>query len=83
MSDEEEIGDEQPDPKTAVDAKCANSMECQKKYIEYERCAERIEGKAGAHCTGVYMDYVHCVDSCVRRAPAAPARPSARQQTAT
>ena len=70
MSDEEEIEEEEaPDPKAAVDAKCAQTVECQKKFIEYERCSERIEGKAGAHCTGQYMDYLSCVDHCVRPAP--------------
>ena len=47
MSDEEEEV-ETSDPKQSVDEKCANSVECQKRLIEYEKCAERIEGKAGA-----------------------------------
>lgn len=41
--------------------------------VAYEMCGERIEAKGHGDCAGYFMDYVKCVDQCVR-----PASPSPR-----
>ena len=66
MADEE---DEVVDPKTIYDAKCAHTPSCMKLQLAYEKCAERIEAKGHGNCTGQFMDYVACVDNCVRVRP--------------
>ena len=65
---EEEEGDP-VDPKETVDQKCARTVECTKLLIEYEKCAARIDGKGSGHCSGQYMDYIGCIDHCVRASP--------------
>ena len=67
MADDEEV----PDPKTVADATCAKTMTCAKLFAHYEACATRIEAKGHGECTGYYMDFLGCVDRCVRP----PARP--------
>ena len=67
MSEEEE--GEPVDPKETVDQKCARTVECTKLLIEYEKCAARIDGKGSGHCSGQYMDYIGCIDHCVRASP--------------
>ena len=60
--------DEEPvDPKIAIDEKCSKSTACSKAFVEYEACAERIEKKGHGECSGQYMDYLACIDACVRR----------------
>ena len=59
--------DEEPvDPKIAIDEKCSKSTACSKAFVEYEACAERIEKKGHGECSGQYMDYLACIDACVR-----------------
>ena len=72
MADEEE---EPVDPKIAIDAKCAASTACTKLLVEYEACAKRIEAKGQGECSGWYMDYLGCIDACVRPRPPRPAAP--------
>ena len=60
--------DEEPvDPKIAIDEKCSKSTACSKAFVEYEACAGRIEKKGHGECSGQYMDYLACIDACVRR----------------
>ena len=60
--------DEEPvDPKIAIDEKCSKTTACSKAFVEYEACAERIEKKGHGECSGQYMDYLACIDACVRR----------------
>ena len=59
--------DEEPvDPKIAIDEKCSKTTACSKAFVEYEACAERIEKKGHGECSGQYMDYLACIDACVR-----------------
>ena len=59
--------DEEPvDPKIAIDEKCSKSTACSKAFVEYEACAGRIEKKGHGECSGQYMDYLACIDACVR-----------------
>ena len=67
--------DEEPvDPKIAIDEKCSKSTACSKAFVEYEACAGRIEKKGHGECSGQYMDYLACIDACVRRSLFAPAQ---------
>ena len=62
--------DEEPvDPKIAIDEKCSKTTACSKAFVEYEACAERIEKKGHGECSGQYMDYLACIDACVRCTP--------------
>ena len=56
--------DEVVDPKAGIDAKCLQQLSCSKLLVAYERCKERIETKGAGQCTGQYMDYIVCVDTC-------------------
>lgn len=62
------MGDEEEpmDPKLVADEKCSKTMACAKLYVEYEACASRIEKKGHGECAPYYMDYLGCVDRCVR-----------------
>lgn len=41
--------------------------QCTAPWADYERCKERIKGSEGAkHCAPYYMDWLGCVDQCVR-----------------
>lgn len=73
MADEEEV----PDPKLVADEKCAKTMPCARLYVEYETCASRIEAKGHGECGPYYMDYLGCIDKCVRiaRCPMRPHHP--------
>ena len=63
MSDE----DEDPvDPKLEQDEKCGKTPACAKLLAAYEQCSERIDAKGSGQCSGQYMDFVGCVDNCVR-----------------
>ena len=63
MSEEEE---DPVDPKGPESERCTKTAACAKMLVVYEQCAERIESKGAGHCSGQYMDYIACVDSCVR-----------------
>ena len=54
------------DPKLVADDKCSKTMSCAKLYVEYETCASRIEKKGHGECGPYYMDYLGCIDKCVR-----------------
>ena len=69
MGDEEDE-EEVVDPKLAADEHCAKTDKCARLMVEYEKCSERIEAKGSGHCSGQYMDYIACVDSCVSRCAA-------------
>ena len=62
------MGDEEEpmDPKLVADEKCSKTMSCAKLYVEYETCASRIEKKGHGECGPYYMDYLGCIDKCVR-----------------
>ena len=64
MADEEE--EEVVDPKIKYDEQCAKTKHCVQLLIEYEACAERIEKKGEGQCSGQYMDYQACIDSCAK-----------------
>ena len=49
-------------PKPAIEESC--KPECMKQLLAYQRCAKRIKGHSGAHCTGQYFDYYACIDHC-------------------
>ena len=56
------MSDEPINPKTQAEESC--KPKCIKTWEIYEQCAERIEGKKGAHCQGPYLDYWKCIDQC-------------------
>jgi ubiquinol-cytochrome c reductase subunit 6 len=57
-----DLPDAAEDPSPAIEKDCHGS--CLALHAKYEACAERIEGKPDAHCTGQYMDYLACIDKC-------------------
>lgn len=57
-----DLPDAAEDPSPAIEKDCHGS--CLASHAKYEECAQRIEGKPDAHCTGQYLDYLACVDKC-------------------
>ncbi len=56
--------DEPVDAKASIEQACHPA--CTKQWTNYEKCKERIEGKAGATCEPWAFDYWRCIDKCVR-----------------
>jgi ubiquinol-cytochrome c reductase subunit 6 len=65
-----DMPDAAEDPSPGIEKECHGS--CLKAFAAYEACAKRIEGKPDAHCTGQYLDYLHCIDEHSAGASPAP-----------
>ena len=53
------------DPKAAIEKACHPS--CNKYFVEYEKCTERIAKKGEGSCEPWAFDYWKCIDKCVSR----------------
>jgi ubiquinol-cytochrome c reductase subunit 6 len=67
------------DPRPAIVASCEATIVCQKLRTAYEACGKRVEAKGSGNCAGQFMDWLGCVDTCVRTHAATlrlPSRPT-------
>lgn len=58
-----DMADEEPvDPFPAIREECKSH--CTALSRAYEKCAKATEDNPKLHCSGPFMDLIHCIDHC-------------------